>query len=115
MPPTNHEALGQGLKLYTDTMRELIRNRLAAAMSNNWWEQGVLHVLPRRQSDSLKLDRERDPGLHPGGTARTDPLPHDRGPEPGRIRGGLPEVPGGGLVPQRRGPGAERLGASPQR
>ena len=64
MAQTNHEALGQGLKLYTDAMRELIRNRLAAAMPNNWWEQGVLRVLPRRQSDSLKLDRERNPGVH---------------------------------------------------
>ena len=45
-------------------MRELIRKRLAAAMPNNWWEQGVLRPLPRRQSDSLKLDRERNPGVH---------------------------------------------------
>ena len=64
MAQTNHEALGQGLKLYTDAMRGLIRTRLAATMPNNWWEQGVLRVLPRRQSDSLKLDRERNPGVH---------------------------------------------------
>ena len=64
MAQTNHEALGQGLKLYTDTMRRLIRERLAAAVPNNWWEQSVLRALPRRQSDSLKLDRERNPGVH---------------------------------------------------
>ena len=115
MAQTNHEALGQGLKLYTDTMRRLIRERLAAAVPNNWWEQSVLRALPRRQSDSLKLDRERNPGVHQAELLEPTHFRTIVAPEPGRIRGGLPEVPGGGLVPQRRGAGAQRLGASPQR
>ena len=65
MEQTNHEALGQGLKLYTDAMRELVRKRLGQAMPNNWWEQGVLRAVSRQQADNLKREREKDSDVHP--------------------------------------------------
>ena len=65
MAQSNHEALGQGLKLYTDAMRELIRKRLGQAMPNNWWEQGVLRAVSRQQGDNLRRERERDSDVHP--------------------------------------------------
>ena len=65
MAQTNHDVLGQGLKLYTDAMRELIRKRLGAAMPNNWWEQGVLRAVSRQQGDNLRRERDKDPDIHP--------------------------------------------------
>ena len=65
MPETNHEALGQGLKLYMDAMRDLIRERLIAAFPNTWWDEGVLRVLPRREADALKRERKRKPSARP--------------------------------------------------
>ena len=64
MAQTNHEALGQGLSLYTDAMRELIRERLATALPNNWWEQGVLRAVSRQQADNLRRERDKDPDVH---------------------------------------------------
>ena len=64
MAQVNHEALGQGLTLYTDAMRELIRERLATALPNNWWEQGVLRAVSRQQADNLKHERDRNPDVH---------------------------------------------------
>ncbi len=64
MAQTNHEALGQGLKLYTDAMRELIGKRLPPAYPNRWWEQGVLRVVSRQQQTNLKRDRESNPDRH---------------------------------------------------
>ena len=112
MAQTSHEALGQGLKLYTDAMRRADPGAPRAAMPNNWWEQGVLRAVSRQQADNLKRERDRNPGRPPGRTTRAGPLPPDRDAEPGRLRHGLSEVSGGGLVPQRRSAGAQRLGAS---
>ena len=64
MAQTSYEALGQGLTLYTDAMRELIRERLATALPNNWWEQGVLRAVSRQQADNLKRERDRNPDVH---------------------------------------------------
>ena len=64
MAQTNQEALGHGLKLYTDAMRELIRKRLGAIMPNNWWEQGVLRTVSRQQAYNLRRERDKDPDVH---------------------------------------------------
>jgi len=61
MVESNHAALGQGLKLYTDAMRGFVRERLIAAFPNNWWEAGVVRTLTDAQKASLKRDTERDP------------------------------------------------------
>ena len=61
MAQTNHEALGRGLRLYTDAMRDLMGERLGAAFPGKWWEQGVLRALSRQQSDNLRRERERNP------------------------------------------------------
>ena len=61
MAQTNHDALGQGLKLYTDAMRALIKERLIAALPNSWWNDGVLRVLPRGQADNLRREMKKYP------------------------------------------------------
>ncbi len=63
MPQSNHSALGQGLKLYTDGMRRLVKERLIAAFPNNWWKTGVLDVLHPRQRDSLNNELLRNPDI----------------------------------------------------
>ena len=47
MVQSNYGALTQGLKLYTDGMRRLIKQSLIGAFPNNWWEQGVLASFDR--------------------------------------------------------------------
>ena len=36
MVESNYAALGHGLKLYTDAMRRLVKERLIAAYPNTW-------------------------------------------------------------------------------
>lgn len=60
MVESNHAALGQGLKLYTDAMRRLVKERLIAAFPNTWWEDGVVKMLTETQRANLKKDTERD-------------------------------------------------------
>ena len=63
MAQSNHSALGQGLKLYTDGMRRFVKGRLIAAFPNNWWKSGVLDMLPRRQQDSLNYELSKTPNI----------------------------------------------------
>ena len=42
MVQSNHGVLGQGLKLYTDAMRQFVKQKLVSYFPNNWWEQGLL-------------------------------------------------------------------------
>src|SRR6266498_2821884 len=60
MAESNHAALGQGLKLYTDAMRKLAKQRLIAAYPNSWWESGVMAALTDTQRASVKRNMERD-------------------------------------------------------
>ena len=62
MVQNNHSALTQGLKLYTDGMRQIIKQRLVAAFPNNWWEQGVLPAVSEQQRTNLRRDAAKDPG-----------------------------------------------------
>ena len=63
MVQTNYSAMTQGLKLYTDGMRRLIKQRLVAAFPNNWWEQGVLASFDRhgQQHRNLQSNAAKDP------------------------------------------------------
>ena len=64
MVQSNYGAMTQGLKLYTDGMRRLIKQRLVAAFPNNWWEQGVLAAFDRQsaQRRNLQSNAAKDPG-----------------------------------------------------
>ena len=62
MVQSNHSALGQGLKLYTDAMRQLVKQRLIAAFPNNWWEQGVLRALPGKPAEEPQPRARQEPG-----------------------------------------------------
>ena len=64
MPPatnTNHAALTEGLKLYTDAMRALIKERLIAAFPQTWWDEGVLKVLTRSQANAIRRNLKKEP------------------------------------------------------
>ena len=63
MVQSNYGAMTQGLKLYTDGMRRLIKQRLAAAFPNKWWEQGVLAAFDRHgpQHRNLYSNAAKDP------------------------------------------------------
>ena len=62
MVQSNHSALTQGLKLYTDAMRRFIKHRLIVAYPNDWWRQGVLSALPETQKRNMEREAARDPG-----------------------------------------------------
>ena len=47
MAQSHHAALNEGLKLYTDAMRMLVKERLIQSFPSTWWEEGALKVLPR--------------------------------------------------------------------
>ena len=84
MVQSNHSALGQGLRLYTDGMRRFIKQRLVSAFPNKWWDDGVMKSLPdwrKRQlqndiSKNLKSDRAEH--LDPGLFAQVIPYNHTR-------------------------------------
>lgn len=61
MPESNHAALGQGLKLFTDAMRRLAKERLIARYPNSWWESGVVARLTDVQRNTLRRDIDKDP------------------------------------------------------
>ena len=61
MSQNNYDSLGQGLKLYTDAMRRLVKERLIDAFPNDWWEQGVLPTLSKHQLRNITRDAENDP------------------------------------------------------
>ena len=69
MVETNHAALGRGLKLYTDAMRRLVKERLTASFKGHWWEHGVLDAMTAPQRRGLNRELGRNPG-----TDRTDLL-----------------------------------------
>ena len=61
MPSTNHAALNAGLKLYTDAMRRLVKERLVKAFPSTWWEEGALKVLTQGQRERIRRDLKKDP------------------------------------------------------
>jgi len=61
MAQSNHAALGEGLKLYTDAMRRFVKQQLITAYPNSWWESGVVKALGEQQRNNLKRDMEKAP------------------------------------------------------
>lgn len=61
MPESNYAALGEGLRLYTEAMRRLVKERLIAAYPNKWWDDGVVRNLTEAQRSDLKRNMERQP------------------------------------------------------
>ncbi len=64
MTESNHAALGRGLKLYTDAMRRLVKDRLSLVLKSNWWEYGVLDAMTTPQRTSLIRELARNPDVH---------------------------------------------------
>ena len=60
MAQSHHAALNEGLKLYTDAMRMLVKERLIQSFPSTWWEDGALKVLPRGQTSTIRRDLEKD-------------------------------------------------------
>ena len=63
MTETNHAALGRGLKLYTDAMRRLVKERLSEVFKGHWWDYGVLEAMTTPQRSSLTRDLAKNPGI----------------------------------------------------
>ena len=63
MAETNHTALGRGIKLYTDSMRALIRQRLGAVFPGRWWQEGVLNALTQTQRSNIERDFNKNPQM----------------------------------------------------
>ena len=61
MTQSNHSVLGEGLKLYTDAMRRLVKRRLIDAYPNNWWEQGVISALSESQRRGVNRELAKNP------------------------------------------------------
>ena len=61
MTESNHSVLGEGLRLYTDAMRRLVKQNLIDAYPNNWWEQGVLSALSESQRRSVNRELAKSP------------------------------------------------------
>ena len=61
MAQSNHGVLGEGLKVYTDAMRRLVKQRLIDAYPNNWWEQGVLGALTETQRRNVRDSVRKEP------------------------------------------------------
>ena len=63
MAQTNHSVLGEGLKLYTDAMRRMVKERLIQAYPNNWWERGVVSALSDSQRRNINREIEKNPDV----------------------------------------------------
>lgn len=61
MVESNFDALGKGLKVYTDAMRHFVQERLIARYPNTWWEDGVMKQLTDQQRSNIKKNIERNP------------------------------------------------------
>ena len=61
MTGSNHSVLGEGLRLYTDAMRRLVKQNLIDAYPNNWWEQGVLSALSESQRRTVNRELAKNP------------------------------------------------------
>lgn len=58
---SNYDALGKGLKLYTDAMRHFIQEHLIARFPNTWWEDGVMKQLTDQQRANIRKGIEKNP------------------------------------------------------
>ena len=66
MVESNREALGQGLRLYTEGMARFVKQRLVAAFPYSWWEDGVVKALPNERRHALQRETEMGPNADKG-------------------------------------------------
>ena len=66
MAQSNHGALGEGLKLYTDAMRRFVKQRLVAAFPSTWWEDGVVKNLPDTRKRQVGERHSQSPQVRQG-------------------------------------------------
>ena len=65
MAQTNYAALAEGLKLYTDAMRRLIKDLLSEQLGDSWLERGVLKELKGRQASNVRSSIRKEPDREP--------------------------------------------------
>ena len=63
MAQTNHSVLGEGLKLYTDGMRRMVKERLIEAHPNDWWGRGIISSLSDSQRRNISREIEKNPDI----------------------------------------------------
>ncbi len=61
MAQSNYAALAEGLKLYTDAMRRLIKDLLIEQFPSNWFDRGVLKELKGPQANNIRRSMRKDP------------------------------------------------------
>lgn len=64
MAQSNYAALAEGLKLYTDAMRRLIRDLLSEQLGDNWLER-VLKDMSAPQAQGIRRSRKKEPDRQP--------------------------------------------------
>ena len=64
MAQSNYAALAEGLKLYTDAMRRLIKDLLSEQLGDNWLER-VLKDMSGPQAQSIRRSRKKEPDRAP--------------------------------------------------
>ena len=65
MAQSNYAALAEGLKLYTDAMRRLIKDLLSEQLGDNWLDRGVLKELKGRQANNIRSSMKKEPDREP--------------------------------------------------
>ena len=65
MPQTNYASLSEGLKLYTDAMRRLIKELMSKQLGDNWLERGVLKDLSGPQASGIRRSIKKEPDRQP--------------------------------------------------
>lgn len=65
MAQSNYAALAEGLKLYTDAMRRLIKELLSEQLGDDWLERGVLKELKGPPAQGIRRSRKKDPDREP--------------------------------------------------
>lgn len=65
MAQSNYGALTEGLKLYTDAMRRLIRELLSQELGDNWLDRGVLKELSAPQANGIRRSMKKEPDRQP--------------------------------------------------
>ena len=64
MAQSNYAALAEGLKLYTDAMRRLIKDLLSEQLGDNWLER-VLKDMSTPQAQGIRRNRKKEPDRPP--------------------------------------------------
>ena len=61
MAHSNHSVLGESLRLYTNAMGRLVKQRLETAFGDTWWEEAVIKTRSYVRWRQLEHDMTKDP------------------------------------------------------